>query len=47
MKENERGGACGTHGRVEKRVQGFAGKPEDKDQLKDQGVDWRMVSNGP
>jgi hypothetical protein len=26
IKENEVGGACGTNGRREKRVQGFGGK---------------------
>jgi hypothetical protein len=30
MKENEVGGACGTHGRGEKSVQGFGGKAESK-----------------
>jgi hypothetical protein len=30
IKENEVGGACGTRGRGEKRVQGFYGKPEGK-----------------
>jgi hypothetical protein len=34
------GRACGTHGRGEKRVQGFSGK----DHLEDQGVDGRMGS---
>jgi hypothetical protein len=39
------GGACGTHGRGEKRVQGFGGKAErKKDDLEDQGVDGRMGS---
>jgi hypothetical protein len=39
------GGACGTHGRGEKRVQGFGGKARRKrDHLKDQGVDGRMGS---
>jgi hypothetical protein len=28
MKENEVGGACGMHGRGEKRVRGFGGEPE-------------------
>jgi hypothetical protein len=43
MKENEVGGACGTHGRGEKCVQGFGGKTRaKKDHLKDQGVDGRM-----
>jgi hypothetical protein len=33
------GGACGTDGRGEKRVQGFSGKARrKKDYLKDQGV---------
>jgi hypothetical protein len=45
MKENEVGGACGTHGRGEKRVQGFGGKARrERDHLKDQGVDVRMGS---
>jgi hypothetical protein len=30
MKENEVGGACGTHGRGEKRVEGFGGKVQRK-----------------
>jgi hypothetical protein len=30
IKENEVGGACGTHGRGEKRVQVLVGKPEGK-----------------
>jgi hypothetical protein len=39
------GGACGTHGRGGKRVQGFGGKARSKkDHLKDQGVDGRMGS---
>jgi hypothetical protein len=39
------GRACGTHGKGQKRVQGFSGKaPKKKDQLKDQGIDGRMVS---
>jgi hypothetical protein len=29
--ENEVGGACGTHGRGEKRVQGFDGKARRKE----------------
>jgi hypothetical protein len=29
-KENEVGGACGKHGRGEKRVQGFGGKAQRK-----------------
>jgi hypothetical protein len=28
VKANEVGGACGTHGRGEKSVQGFGGKPK-------------------
>jgi hypothetical protein len=37
------GGACGTHGRWEKRAQGFDGKTrKEKDHLKDQGVDERI-----
>jgi hypothetical protein len=36
------GGACGTHGRGEKSVQGLVGKPEGKNHLEDQGVDARM-----
>jgi hypothetical protein len=44
-KENEVGRACGTHGRGEKRVQGFGGKARrKKDHLKDQSVDGRIVS---
>jgi hypothetical protein len=30
MKENEVGGACGTHGRGQKRVQGFGEKAQRK-----------------
>jgi hypothetical protein len=30
VKANEVGGACGTHGRGEKSVQGFGGKPEGR-----------------
>jgi hypothetical protein len=30
LKENEVGWACGTHGRAEKRVQGFGGKARRK-----------------
>jgi hypothetical protein len=42
MKENEVSRACGTHGRGEKRVQGFSGKARRKKHLEDQGVDGRM-----
>jgi hypothetical protein len=28
IKENEKGGACGMHGRGEKRVQSFGGKAQ-------------------
>jgi hypothetical protein len=39
------GRACGTHGRGEKRVEGFGGKTQrKKDHLEDQGVDGRMGS---
>jgi hypothetical protein len=39
--------ACGTHGRGEKRVEGFWWEsPKEKDHLKDQGVDGRMGSKG-
>jgi hypothetical protein len=38
------GRACGTHGRGEKSVQGFDGKPRREDHLKDQGIDGRMGS---
>jgi hypothetical protein len=40
------GGACGTHGRGEKRVQVLVGKPEGKNHLKDQCVDGRLESKG-
>jgi hypothetical protein len=33
VKENEVGGACGTHGRGQKSVQGFGRKPEGKGPL--------------
>jgi hypothetical protein len=32
--ENEVGGVCSTHGRVEKSVQGFSGKLEGKRRLR-------------
>jgi hypothetical protein len=33
------GGACGTHGRREKSVQGFGGKsPKERDHWEDQGI---------
>jgi hypothetical protein len=38
------GGECGTHGRGQKRVQSFGGKPEGKEHLKEQGVEGRMGS---
>jgi hypothetical protein len=31
IKENEMGRACGTHGRGEKRVEGFGGKAQRKE----------------
>jgi hypothetical protein len=31
VKANEDGGACGTHGRGEKSVQGFGGKAQSKE----------------
>jgi hypothetical protein len=31
IKENEVGGACGTHGTGEKRVHGFGGKAREKE----------------
>jgi hypothetical protein len=34
------GGACGTHGREEKIVQGFGGKPEGKRPLGRPGRRW-------
>jgi hypothetical protein len=40
VKANEVGGACGTHGRGEKSIQGFGGKAH----LEDQGVGWKMGS---
>jgi hypothetical protein len=36
------GGACGTHLRGDKRVQGFGEKAEGKNHLKDRGVDGIM-----
>jgi hypothetical protein len=33
VKANEMGGACGTHGRGEKRVQGFGGKARSKETI--------------
>jgi hypothetical protein len=39
------GGACGTHGRGEKSIQGFGGKAHgEKDRSEDRGVDGRMDS---
>jgi hypothetical protein len=36
------GGACGTHGRGEKSVQGFGGEgPKERDNSEDRGVDGR------
>jgi hypothetical protein len=34
MKENEVGGACGTHGRGENSIQGFGGKAQRKEPLR-------------
>jgi hypothetical protein len=37
------GRACGTHGRREKILQSFGGKPpKERDHLEDQGIDERM-----
>jgi hypothetical protein len=41
---NEVGGACGTHGRGEKIVQGFNGSQKERDHSEDQGVGGRMGS---
>jgi hypothetical protein len=41
---NEVGGAFGVHGKGEKSVQGFGGKPEGKDHLEYQGVGGKMGS---
>jgi hypothetical protein len=39
------GGACGTHGRGEKCVQGFGGdSPKERDHWEDQGVGGKMGS---
>jgi hypothetical protein len=39
------GGACGTHGRGKKSVQGFGGKARNKrDYSKGRGIDGRMES---
>jgi hypothetical protein len=47
VKANEEGGACGTHGRGEKSVQGFGGKARrNRDHLEDQGVGGRWDQNG-
>jgi hypothetical protein len=43
MKENEVGGACGTHGRGEKHVQGFGGIAlRRKYHLEDLDIDGRI-----
>jgi hypothetical protein len=43
VKANEVGGACGTHGRGEKIVQGFGGKARRKEiTWEDQGLGGRM-----
>jgi hypothetical protein len=34
IKDNEVGGACGTHGRGEKSVQGFGGKARGKETIR-------------
>jgi hypothetical protein len=40
---NEVGGACGTHGRGEKSVQGFGWEsPKERDHWEDQGVGGKM-----
>jgi hypothetical protein len=44
IKESEVGRACGRHGRGEKCVQGFDGKPRRKKTWKTQGVVGRMGS---
>jgi hypothetical protein len=45
VKANEVGGACGTHGRGKKNVQGFGGEgPKERDHLEVQGVGGRMGS---
>jgi len=36
------GGACGTHGREEKRIQGFGGNPE-RNHLEGLGVDRTII----
>jgi hypothetical protein len=41
LKEDEMGGACGTHGREEKCLKEFGGES-----LEDQGVDVRKVLSG-
>jgi hypothetical protein len=38
------GGACGTHGRAKRIVQGFGGKSRKKDHSEDGGVDRRTGS---
>jgi hypothetical protein len=38
------GGACGTHGRGEKSVEGFGRKAKERDHLEDQGVGGKMGS---
>jgi hypothetical protein len=39
------GGACGTHGRGEKRVQGFGGKPEGKRPLERPRRRWEGIGS--
>jgi hypothetical protein len=40
VKANEVGGACGTHGRGEKSVQGFGGKTRRKETTWKMGSEW-------
>jgi hypothetical protein len=44
VKANEVVRTCGTHERGEKIVQGFGGKPKERDHSEDQGVGGRMRS---
>jgi hypothetical protein len=38
MKKNEMGGACGTNGEEERRIQGFGGEPEGESHMEGLGV---------
>ena len=43
VKETEMGGACGTYRGEDKCIQSFGGELKERDQLKDLGVDGRLL----